>query len=159
MTESTEPRLDRRRLLGGVALLGVAAPVLAACGSEDDPETSSTPSGSDSSTSPSEDASSDPSAGTEGELVAAADVPVGGGVVIDAEKVVVTQPADGDFKCFTAVCTHQGCLVQSVEDNTITCPCHGSQYSAEDGSVVNGPATAALSEIGIQVKGGAVVRT
>jgi Rieske Fe-S protein len=27
----------------------------------------------------------------------------------------VTQPEAGDFKAFTAVCTHQGCLVDRVE--------------------------------------------
>jgi len=85
-------------------------------------------------------------------------VPVGGGVVIDAQKVVVPQPAEGEFKAFTAVCTHQGCVVASVEDNTISCPCHGSQFSAEDGSVVTGPATGALTPVDVEVKGGSVVR-
>ena len=77
---------------------------------------------------------------------------------MDAEKVVVTQPAEGEFKAFTAVCTHQGCVVGSVADNEISCPCHGSLFSAEDGSVVTGPATAPLTEIEVQVKGGSVVR-
>ena len=51
------------------------------------------------------------------------------------QKVVVTQPTAGDFKCFTAVCTHQGCIVATVSDGTINCACHGSQYSIEDGDV------------------------
>jgi Rieske Fe-S protein len=44
-----------------------------------------------------------------------ADVPEGSGTVFKEQKVVVTQPEAGDFKAFTAVCTHQGCLVDSVE--------------------------------------------
>lgn len=72
--------------------------------------------------------------------VKAADVPVGGGVVLKEPKVVVTQPQPGQFKAFTAVCTHKQCLVSKVADGTIDCPCHGSQYSDVDGSVVKGPA-------------------
>src|SRR5690349_15478085 len=39
------------------------------------------------------------------------DVPVGGGVIVDERNVVVTQPTAGQFKAFTAICTHQGCTV------------------------------------------------
>ena len=160
MSDATDPRLVRRRLLGGVAVLGVAAPVLAACGSDEEEPTTSgastSPSGS--STSSEDPASETTAADGGGELVATADVPVGGGVVLDAEKIVVTQPTEGEFKAFSAICTHQGCPVGGVDDNTITCPCHGSQFSAEDGSVTTGPATAPLTAIEVQVKGGSVVR-
>ena len=54
------------------------------------------------------------------------DVPVGGGTVFADEEVVVTQPTEGEFMAFTAVCTHQGCIVGKVEDDMILCPCHGS---------------------------------
>jgi Rieske Fe-S protein len=161
MNESTDlPGFDRRRLLNGAAALGIAVPLLAACGSDAEPagsgSTSSSPQPDDS---PSDAQSpSEPTQDGGGELVAAADVPVGGGVVMDADKVVVTQPAEGEFKAFTAVCTHQGCVVASVADNEIACPCHGSLFSAEDGSVLNGPATAPLTEIEVQVMGGSIVR-
>ena len=46
----------------------------------------------------------------------ATDIPVGGGRIFEAIKVVVTQPTEGDFKAFTAVCTHQACTVSSVKD-------------------------------------------
>jgi Rieske Fe-S protein len=152
--------LDRRRLLGSVAALGVAAPLLAACGSDDEPSGSSTPASSSSSSSASDTPTEEPQGSGGGqELVATADVPVGGGVVLDDTKLVVTQPTEGDFKCFTAVCTHQGCLVGSVEDNVITCPCHGSQYSAEDGTVVTGPATGNLTPVDVTVKGGQIVES
>ena len=42
-------------------------------------------------------------------------MPVGGGKIFAAEKVVVTQPTEGDFKAFSAVCTHQGCVVAKIE--------------------------------------------
>jgi Rieske Fe-S protein len=162
MTDTTDPHgLGRRRLLCGAALLGVGVPVLAACGSDESPTSGGAPAGQSagSSGSPTPD---DPKGGggaAGGALVATADVPVGGGVVLDDQKIVVTQPTKGDFKAFTAICTHQGCVVGSVADNTITCPCHGSQYSAEDGSVITGPATGALTPVDVTVKGGSVVES
>ena len=69
-------------------------------------------------------------------MIKTADIPVGGGKIFDADNVVVTQPIAGTFKAFGATCTHQNCLVQSISDGLITCPCHGSQYSITDGSVV-----------------------
>lgn len=83
-------------------------------------------------------------------------MPVGGGTIIDADKVVVTQPAEGDFKAFSSICTHQGCPVSSVSDGTINCTCHGSRFSIEDGSVVQGPATRALDGVDITVDGDSI---
>jgi len=160
MTDSTDlPRLDRRRLLHGAAVLGVAAPVLVACGSDEEPTTATTTPESESPSAP--EGSDNPSQSGEQQpaLAASADVPVGGGVVVDGEQVVVTQPSEGEFKAFTAVCTHQGCVVSSISDNTINCACHGSQFSAEDGSVVTGPATGPLTEIAVKVQGDSVVRS
>jgi Rieske Fe-S protein len=72
------------------------------------------------------------------------DIPVGGGVIRAADKVVVTQATAGQYKAFSAVCQHQGCTVGSIEGKNIVCPCHGSAYSIVDGSVVNGPTTKPL---------------
>jgi len=86
-------------------------------------------------------------------LAQTGDIPVGGGTVFVAQKVVVTQPNAGDFKAFTAVCTHMGCLVNKVAGGTIRCPCHGSTYSAADGSVTGGPATRGLDPKAVDVTG------
>jgi Rieske Fe-S protein len=82
-------------------------------------------------------------------LVAVSEVPVEGGVVFPDPAVVVVQPAAGDVKCFSAVCPHQGCLVASVEANEILCPCHGSLFSAQDGSVIQGPARQGLPPVDV----------
>jgi Rieske Fe-S protein len=87
----------------------------------------------------------------------AADIPVGGGKIYTAAKVVVTQPSKGDYKAFSAVCTHVGCLCNQVMDGTINCPCHGSKFKITDGSVVTGPAPTALAAKTIAVTGGKIL--
>jgi Rieske Fe-S protein len=72
------------------------------------------------------------------------DIPVGGGMIFTAEKVVVTQPVKGEFHAFSAVCTHVGCLCNKVANGTIDCPCHGSEFKITNGAVVTGPAPAPL---------------
>ncbi|MGH3474730.1 MAG: Rieske 2Fe-2S domain-containing protein, partial [Aeromicrobium sp.] len=58
-----------------------------------------------------------------------------------------------------AVCTHQGCVVQSVQGDTIQCGCHGSQYNAADGTVKKGPAPQALAPKKVTVEGDKLVVT
>ncbi|MET7394439.1 Rieske (2Fe-2S) protein [Dactylosporangium sp. NPDC005572] len=84
------------------------------------------------------------------------DIPVGGGKVFENEKIVVTQPTAGTFKCFTAICTHAGCVVGDVSGGTINCPCHGSKFKVADGSVAGGPAKKALAAVAIKVDGDAI---
>jgi Rieske Fe-S protein len=134
----------RRQVLLTSGAVVAAAAVTAACGSSG-------------STSPADAASSAgsaaSSAASEAAAAATADVPVGGGVILQGRKVVITQPVAGEFKAFTAVCTHQGCLVSSVSDGEINCACHGSVFSAADGSVEAGPATAPLAAVNVSVSG------
>jgi nitrite reductase/ring-hydroxylating ferredoxin subunit len=89
-------------------------------------------------------------------LARTADIPVGGGKVFADRDVVVTQPAAGTFKAFSATCTHQGCKVAEVKDGTINCPCHGSRFAVADGSVAKGPAAKPLAAKTITVQGDAI---
>jgi Rieske Fe-S protein len=91
-------------------------------------------------------------------LASTADIPVGGGKILAEKKIVITQPRAGSFEAFTAVCTHQGCIVGTVSGGTINCPCHGSKFSIANGSVVNGPATSPLAPVGIKVQGTSIVQ-
>jgi Rieske Fe-S protein len=90
-------------------------------------------------------------------LAKTADVPVGGGTILADKKIVITQPQVGSFHAFTAVCTHQGCIVGTVAGGTINCPCHGSKFNIANGSVVNGPATSPLAPVSIKVQGTSIV--
>ncbi|MEQ6899571.1 Rieske (2Fe-2S) protein [Nocardioides sp. YIM 152588] len=159
--------LNRRQALGGAAAIGVGAPLLAACGGSEtatatDPTTGPTtdPTTSSPSAATDDTATGDASASAvPGALVAADAVPVGGGVILNEQQLVVTQPEAGTFAAFSAVCTHQQCLVGSVEDGQIVCPCHGSHFSVVDGSVSAGPASSPLPEVAVEVTDGQVVES
>jgi Rieske Fe-S protein len=84
-------------------------------------------------------------------LASTREIPVGGGKIFDAERVVVTQPARGTYRAFSAVCTHVGCLLNVVADGTIDCPCHGSKFKITNGAVVTGPAPTPLPKKRITV--------
>ncbi|MBT2444007.1 Rieske 2Fe-2S domain-containing protein [Streptomyces sp. ISL-36] len=153
MTPDATPR--RTVLLAGA---GSVAALTAGCGSdgEEDGGTTASPAPTGTTT-PAETspASSAPvtSAPAGDSLARTSQIPVGGGTVFKERKVVVTQPTAGEFKAFTAVCTHQGCTVGKVENGTINCPCHGSRFRIADGSVAAGPASRPLPEERITVSG------
>jgi Rieske Fe-S protein len=98
-----------------------------------------------------------PSARSVGRMLVPVDeVPAGGGVVLEEERIVVTRSATDDVRAFTAVCTHQGCTVDTVADGIIQCPCHGSRFDAATGQVRRGPATRPLAPVAVVVRSGEV---
>ena len=131
--------LSRRQTLTGAAAVGLGSPLLAACGGGGG--------GSD---------TSEPNTSAGETLGPASDVPVGGGMIYADQKVVVTQPSAGTYEGFSAICTHQGCLLANVANGAINCTCHGSKFSIQDGSVENGPATSPLTRVKVEVKGGEI---
>ncbi|MEO3792058.1 Rieske (2Fe-2S) protein [Nonomuraea sp. B10E15] len=140
----------------GAGGAGLAA-ILTACASYGSPTTEAVaepPAEEPSSDAPEKKPERNKAAAGGGKALAdTSDIPEGGGKVFESEKVVVTQPTAGDFKAFSAVCTHAGCTVATVSNNTINCPCHGSKFSIEDGSVADGPAGGPLEEKKISVDG------
>ncbi len=146
-----DTRATRRGVLAGVGLVGLAGAV-SACSSGG---SSSSPAGGDAAA-PAATAPAAGGGGAAGALASTSEIPVGSGKIFNAEKVVVTQPSSGEFKAFTAVCTHRGCIVNQISDGTIDCPCHGSQFSIKDGSVVGGPAPSPLAAQAIKVSGSSI---
>jgi Rieske Fe-S protein len=137
----TQPAgINRRSLLAGGAAAVVVGGALAACGDGRPARSATTP----------------PAAGTR--LISAAEVPVGGGVILADEQMVITQPAAGEFKAFSFVCTHQGCPVTEVKDSVIVCHCHGSRFSVATGAPEPGsPATKPLAARPVSHQDGEVV--
>lgn len=91
------------------------------------------------------------------DLGAADAVPVGGARLYRDEKLVVSQPAGGEFRAFSAVCTHAGCMLSSVEELEALCTCHGSRFDTASGEVLAGPANEPLPEVPVRVEGGRLV--
>ena len=160
MAEPSVPASSRRTLLAGACAAGAAA--LAGC------TTYNANNGGIAGGQPAQSSSAPaaPASGSAGAaaqsappvLARTADIPLGGGKILADKKIVITEPQAGSFKAFTAVCTHQGCIVDTVSGGTINCPCHGSKFSIVNGSVVNGPATSPLAPIGIEVQGTSIVQ-
>ena len=156
-TVQSGTRLTRRGMLAAGAALGASATLAVAGCTTYRPDTGSDEGGALLQTSAGTGAPGSPAAGsgTAGTALGpASEVPVGGGKVFKAQKVVVTQPRAGTFKAFSSVCTHQGCSVDEVADGTINCPCHGSKFSAADGSVTEGPAKRPLAARKVSDAGG-----
>jgi Rieske Fe-S protein len=141
MTEvqDTNGTATRRGVLLGAGALGAGA-ILAACGGEEP----TTPGGSTG------EETEAPAQATE---VKSADVPVGGGTILKEQNTVVTQPTAGEFKAFSATCTHQQCVVANISGGMINCTCHGSQFNIADGSVAKGPAVRPLTRRTVTVNG------
>jgi nitrite reductase/ring-hydroxylating ferredoxin subunit len=83
------------------------------------------------------------------------DIPVGSGKKFDVEgtPILITQPKRGEFRGFSAVCTHAGFVMNNVANSEIKCDNHGALYSADDGSVISGPAPRALGKVEVTVDG------
>ena len=150
LSQSGQLRPRRRALLAGAGV--TCAAMLAGCTTYA-PATSGTATSVSGSAPATGDSAATGSAPAAGALAATSQVPDGGGKIIDGKNIVITQPHSGLFKAFSAICTHEGCIVSSVSNGTINCPCHGSKFSIKDGSVVNGPATTPLGAIAIKVEG------
>ncbi len=92
--------------------------------------------------------------------VPAADVPVGGAVVVQAlgDQVVLAQPVEGEFAAYSATCPHQGGIVAAGEGTVVVCPLHGSRFDTADGAaVLQGPAEEPLAALPLTVEGDQLV--
>ncbi|MEU6209716.1 Rieske (2Fe-2S) protein [Streptomyces sp. NPDC047023] len=137
-----QPAARRTVLKGAAALAGAAgaAAVLTAC---------STQTNSGGGTPPTPTAPVD--------LGAAAEVPVGGAKLYREEKLVVSCPAEGSYKAFSAQCTHSGCVLDKIVEGEGNCPCHGSRFDVATGAVLRGPAAQPLPEVPVKAENGRLV--
>ena len=71
------------------------------------------------------------------------EVPDGEVRSFDANGVpVAVANVDGSYHAFDDTCPHRQCSLGEgeLEDTTIICPCHGSEFDIRTGEVINPPA-------------------
>jgi len=67
------------------------------------------------------------------------------------------QPAAGTFVAYSAVCTHEGCIVNdNVSNGSFDCPCHGAQFDAATGAHQRGPGRGDLAKLNVSASGDSV---
>jgi cytochrome b6-f complex iron-sulfur subunit len=162
--------VSRRSVLatGGMTALG-ASVLLAGCSAASSkkdaaaaapttaaPTTAASSSAASSSAAATTAASSPAASGTS--VAKLSDIPVGGsvGATLDGNPIMLAQPTAGTVVGFSAICTHQGCPVKAA-GKQYDCPCHGSQYDAFTGAVLQGPAPSPLTKLLITVSGDSVL--
>ena len=139
--------ISRRKALVGTGI-SLAASTIAGCATYGKP-----PAAPAADAAPTPDTAAAPAAAQVQAIARTADIPVGSGVIVD--DVVITQPAEGKFNGFSAICTHAGCTVAEVVGASINCPCHGSSFNL-DGTVAKEPASRPLDAKGIVVQGDSI---
>lgn len=137
---TTSPTVSRRGVVLGAGV-AAAAVAVAGCATYGDAPSAPAP------------GTAEPGARAD-PLAAAADVPVGGGVIVG--DTVITQPTPGSYVGLSTTCTHAGCKVTEIRDGAIDCVCHGSRF-ALDGTVLAGPAKKPLAAKPVRVEGGSIV--
>ena len=54
---------------------------------------------------------------------------------------------ENSVRAFSTVCTHTGCRIGLGNGSNLQCGCHGSQFDAESGKAIKGPAIKPLQEL------------
>lgn len=90
-----------------------------------------------------------------------------GEIAVNAGKIfkfgnkpgILIHTQSGDYKAFSAVCTHLDCIVQYRTDSRIIwCACHNGQYNL-NGQNIGGPPPRPLEEFTVNIRGDEIVVT
>ena len=125
---------------------GTAAAASSGAGADPTPSASASPSTSQAQSPPGR------------ELVAVSELPPGRALRFTDDNGApawLLHEDNGDFRAFSAVCTHAGCTVD-LSGGEFVCPCHGGTYSVQNGAVLGGPPPSALPALHVQVVNGKV---
>lgn len=70
-------------------------------------------------------------------------------------KIAVANVA-GTFYAFGDTCTHMQCSLAGgdLEETTVICPCHGSEFDVTNGEVLRGPAREPVGAYEVRAEGG-----
>lgn len=149
-----------RRSVLTIGAVGASAAALAACSqasSPDNPTVTGSAGGDNSSGTGS--SASGSSGGSAKALAKLSDITVGSAIAAtgpDGAKIIIARPTSTTVAAFSAICTHQGCVV-APSGGQLDCPCHGSVFNATTGAVVNGPANRPLPAVNVKLSGEDIV--
>lgn len=135
MEQFTSHAIGRRTVLGGSLAVGAGA-ALAGCGGSNKAQPVPEPTG------------------TPTKATTTKDLPVGASasVAVQGNTYLLWRQDESTVLAYTAVCTHQGCTVGPGKTD-FKCPCHGSEFSYQDGSRVAGPAKKPLARFAAAIDG------
>jgi len=76
---------------------------------------------------------------------------------VRGDKIAVANVA-GAFHAFDDTCTHAGCSLAGgdLEEATVICPCHGSEFDVRSGEVLQGPARESVATYETRVEDGSL---
>jgi Rieske Fe-S protein len=164
----TEPRIITRRAVLTVGGAGAAAVALAACTPGTNSAGTATDSPAPSTPAPTGPATTAPSSGEPAadapsgtEVAKLSAIPVGGSIdaTLGSDPIVLAQPEAGTVVGFSAICTHQQCVVAAAATE-YDCPCHQSRFDATTGEPLAGSkALTGLAKLTVTVSGDAVLVT
>lgn len=162
-----EERISRKKFIRLGAAIGVSvtgASVVAGCGGGGgNGSSSNTSSGGGAASTGGSSGGTTEMGSSGGQAIAkASDVPQNSAKKFtnSGEPAVLVHLKSGDFVAYSAVCTHQGCIVDyQKQSSQLACPCHGSLFDpSKNAQVVTGPAPRPLPEIPIKVEGGQITK-
>jgi len=147
-----DPHPSRRALIAGAGAVSLTG-VLAACGGDDQPPPASSGTTAPGAAPTTTGGAQPPTSQASAALTTKNKIPIGGAVSFGADGVIVAQPTAGNFVGFSAICTHQECVLTNIQGDKIKCGCHQSEFSAKDGHVLNGPANRSLPKVDLKIEG------
>lgn len=130
---------NRRTFLAATGAAATAAVALSACSPGHEQETFS--------------------GGTLTQALALDDLPPGESVqmAVGAIQVLIHRESQDVVHAYSAVCTHQGCIVGVKEDDASSpfiCPCHASNFDKLTGEAIGGPAQRPLTRHATTIEDG-----
>ncbi len=136
-----------------IAASGAALLACAACASKSSAGATPGTTAAASSAAGSGSAAASGSAAGKTAIASVSDIPADSGLIADAPSgQVILAKQDGKVVAHTAVCTHQGGII----DGAGVCPLHGSRFNPATGAVINGPATEPLAVVAVTETDGKV---
>lgn len=81
-------------------------------------------------------------------------------LIVGKEQLLLFRQDATTVHAYSAVCTHQGCLVGTGAEepsSPFQCPCHASQFDRISGDVLSGPAIRPLARHQVKIQDGTIL--